>query len=157
MGNEESGLTMAMDPSAPSTPPSPDATAGRSLRLWGVLVLVMFLLTSAVGGSLALEGSYLLVTLTSHIGLALVTLAIAGYSASFVGRCYRASARASAGIAALAALGATIAGTAFLLGGQSNAALYAMEVFAGFGILAAIVMIVIGGPSGIHSPVATSH
>jgi hypothetical protein len=120
-------------------------------------VFVMFLLTSAVGGSLALESSYLLVTLASHIGLAVVTLGVAGYATSFVGRNYRALPRATAGIAALSALGATIAGTIFLLDGQSNSALYAMEGLAVIGTLAAIVMIVVGGPSGKRTPVGTSH
>jgi hypothetical protein len=140
----------------PAIPPSTGVTAGPSLRFWGVLVFVMFLLTSAIGGSLAMESSYLVVTLTSHIGLALVTLGIAGYATSFVGRSYRALPRAFAGIAAISALGATLAGTVFLLGGGSNSALYAMEGFAGLGILAAIVMIVVGGPSGKRVPAGTS-
>jgi hypothetical protein len=129
-------------------PPSSGSTDRRSLRFWGVIVLVMFLLTSAVGGSLAAESSYLAVTLASHIGLALVTLGIAGFATSFVGRSYRPVPRAAAGLAALAALGATISGTVFLLYGQSNAALSAMVGFAVVGIIASIVMIALGGPSG---------
>jgi hypothetical protein len=113
-----------------------------------VLVFVMFVLTSAIGGSLALESSYLAVTLASHIGLALVTLGIAGYTTSFVGRSYRGTPRAAAATSAAAALGATIAGTVFLLGGQISSALYAMEGFALIGILAAIVMMIVGGRSG---------
>lgn len=134
-------------------PSGTDTTGGRSLRSWGVLVLAMFLLTSAVGGSLASESSYLAVTLASHIGLALVTLGIAGYATSFVGRSYRALPRASAGVAALAALGATIAGTIFLLDGQGNPALYAMEGLAVVGIVASLAMIVVGGPAGKSSAV----
>jgi hypothetical protein len=149
-------MTMVTERSATPTPPSTGVIAGLSLRVWGGLVFVMFILTSTVGGSLALESSYLLVTLASHIGLALVTLALAGYTASFVGRSYRTVPRAFAGIAALAALGATIAGTAFLLGGQSNSALYAMEGFAGLGLLAALLMMVFGGPSGKRAPAGTS-
>jgi hypothetical protein len=129
----------------------PGATSRGSLRAWGILLLVMFLLTSAVGGSLALESSYLAVTLASHIGLALVTLGLAGYSASFVGRAYKALPRACSGLAALSALGATIAGTIFLLGGQSNPALYAMEGLAGLGILASLLLVVFGGDSGRRS------
>jgi hypothetical protein len=139
----------------PSSPSKSAPTDGRSLRTWGVLVLVMFLLTSAVGDSLAMESSYLAVTLASHIGLALVTLGIAGFTTMFVGRSYRAAPRASAGVAALAALGATISGTIFLLGGQSNSALHAMEGFAVLGIVAAILMIVVGGPSGKRALAAT--
>ena len=148
---------MTTGPSTPTTPASAGATATGSLRFWGVLVLVMFLLTSAVGGSLASESQYLALTLASHIGLALVTLGIAGYATSFVGRSYRAASRASAGVAALAALGATFAGTAFLLGGGSNAALYAMVGFAGLGIAASVVMIVLGGRSGRRAPSEASN
>jgi hypothetical protein len=137
----------------PNAPQNAKPTAGPSLRTWGVLVFVMFVLTSAVGGSLALESSYLAVTLASHIGLALVTLGIAGYATSFVGRGYRAVPRASAGVAALAALGATVAGTVFLLNGKSNSALYGMEALAVVGILAAVVMMVVGGSSGRREPV----
>ena len=141
-------FTMEAKPPTPADPHSRVATPGRSLRSWGVLVFVMFVLTSAVGGSLALESSYLPITLASHIGLALVSLGIAGYATSSVGRSYRALPRASAGVAALAALGATIAGTVFLLDGQSSSSLYAMEGLAVIGILAALVMIAFGGQSG---------
>ena len=145
----------------PSPPSANDqkvpASSGLSLRIWGILVLVMFLLTSTVGGSLALESSYLPLTLASHIGLALVTVGIAGYVTSFVGRSYRATQRAAAGVAAVAALGATVAGTIFLVGGQSDGALYAMEGLAGLGIIAALVMVAIGGPSGKRTTAPASH
>jgi uncharacterized membrane protein len=112
----------------------------------------MFLLTSAVGGSLALESTYLPITLASHIGLALVTLAVAGYATSFVGRKYRAVPRALAVLAALSALGATIAGAAFWLGGQSDGALYAMGGLGVIGILLGLGLIALGGPSGQRAP-----
>jgi hypothetical protein len=117
----------------------------------------MFLLTSAVGGSLALESSYLLVTLVSHVGLALVTLALSGYGAAVLGRPYNARAKALVGIAALSALIATIAGVTFYFGGQSNAALYTMAGFATLGILVSLLLIVFGGESGKRTPMATSN
>lgn len=147
---------MGTEPPAATSSTDLGATAGRSLRAWGALVFVMFLLTSAIGGSLALESSYLAVTLASHIGLALVTLGIAGYATSTVGRSYRALPRAAAGLAAFAALGATLAGTVFLLAQQSNPALYAMEGFAGLGLLATLVMMAVGGPSGKRRPSGAS-
>jgi hypothetical protein len=152
VGREDPSLIMANQTQQPSTAQSMAVASGPSLRRWGVLIFVMFLLTSAVGGSLALESTYLPITLASHIGLAIVTLGLAGYATSFVGRLYRAVPRALAGVSALAALGATIAGAAFLLGGQTNAALYAMEGLGVLGILASLVLIVVGGPSGKRAP-----
>ncbi|HTT72813.1 MAG TPA: hypothetical protein VMG99_01495 [Thermoplasmata archaeon] len=144
---------MASTNPAPPANPAPEVSStGGSLRLWGVLLLVLFLVTSTVGGSLALESSYLFVTLASHIGLALVTLGVSVYAVAFVGRAYRAVPQGFAGLAALSALGATIAGTVFLVGGQSNGALYAMEGLAGIGILASLVVIVVGGASGKIAP-----
>lgn len=128
-------------------PPS-RARSATSLRVLGVVVLVLFLLTSIVGGSLAVESSYLPVTLLSHIALALVTLGFAGYASSSVGRQYRRAPRAFASLAAFAALAATIAGAVFLFGGQSDASLYAMEGLAGLGILSSGGMIALGGASG---------
>jgi hypothetical protein len=125
----------------PTRPPSP----GISLRIWGIILLVLFLVTSTVGGSLALESSYLLTTLLSHIGLALVTLGVAGYAAAIASRPYKPVPRAFARLTALSALLATIAGTVFYLGGQGAPWLYTMEGFAGLGILASLVLIVVGG------------
>jgi len=147
-------LKLTAAPTSPPVPPPKATPSEPSLRIWGVLVLVFFVLTSAVGGSLALESSYLPITLASHIGLAVVTLAIAGYATSFVGRSYKPLPRALAGLGALAALGATIAGTVFLLGGQSNGALEAMEGLAVIGILAALLMIAFGGSNGRRAPSA---
>jgi hypothetical protein len=140
-----------------ATPPTngrvPRASgSGRSLRLWGVLLLLLFLLTSVVGGSLALESSFLPLTLASHVGLAVVTLGLAVYGAAVLGRPYRALSKGLVGLAGLSALVATIAGTVFLLWGQSNPALYTMEAFAGIGIAASLLLIVFGGESGKRVP-----
>jgi hypothetical protein len=142
----------APTPASPAPAPTDSVPRVRSLRWWGILLLVMFVLTSAVGGSLASESSYLAVTLASHIGLALVTLGVAGYSASMVGPLYKTLPRIFSRLSALAALVAVLAGTDFYLGGQSNYALYAMIGFAVLGIVAALLMIVLGGPSGRRSP-----
>jgi hypothetical protein len=144
---------MSAAPNTTVTPIAPKSAKGISLRGWGVILLVMFLLTSAVGGSLALESSYVLATLVSHIGLALITLGLSGYGAAVLGRKYKALPQAFAGLAALSALIATIAGTIFYFGGQSNPALYAMEGFAGLGILASLLLIVFGGESRKRAPV----
>ena len=63
-------------------------------------------------------------------------------------RHYRTLPRAFSGLAAFSALGATIAGTVFLLGGKPDAALYGMEGLAILGMVSALVMIVAGGTSG---------
>ena len=146
---------MTGSPSAPAARWATAAATGRSLRVWGILILMLFLVTSTLGGSLAIESSYLPATLAGHIGLALVTLGFAGYVTSFAGRSYKVLPRASAGVSALSAIGATIAGTTFLVAGQLPAALYAMEGFAALGILSAVLMIAFGGPSGKRVPVAS--
>ena len=135
---------------SPAAAPKP---ADRSLRPWGGVILVLFVLTSTVGGSLALESSYLIVTLASHIGLALVTLGVAGYASMFIGRSYKPFPRATSGLASFSALVATIAGTVFLVEGQSDIALGVMEGFALLGIIMAILMIAVGGPSGKRAQV----
>jgi len=143
-----------MDAPSPRAEVAPRVGPGArvSLRVWGVVLLVLFVLTSTVGGSLASESQYILLVLAGHIGLALVTLGVAGYATSFVGRRYPVVPRAFAGLAALSALGGTLAGTAYLLGGGGNAALYAMEGFASVGILAAAATIVTGGDPVRSSP-----
>ena len=143
------GASTETAPSSPAGDPAPNkpAAPARSLRPWGAVVLLLFVLTSAIGGSLALESSYLIVTLASHIGLALVTLGLAGYASMVVARSYRGLARASSGLASLSALAATVAGTVYLLGGQGAIALGVMEVFAVLGMIMAFLMIAFGGAS----------
>ena len=135
-----------------SPPVSPSSARGQSrhgpsLRVWGILLLLMFILTSAVGGSLALESSYLIVTLSSHIGLALLTVGLAGYVSGVVSRPYKSRARASARLAGISAGFAAIAGAVFLWLGSSDLALYAMEGFAILGIVASLLMIAFGARS----------
>jgi hypothetical protein len=148
-------MSAVSNSSAGPTPAT--SSSGMSLRVWGVILLVLFLVTSTVGGSLALESSYVLTTLVGHVGLALLTLGVAGYVASTLGRRYKTVPRAFAGLAALSALIATIAGTVFYYGGQGNPALFAMEGFAGVGILASLVLIVVGGASGRRAPAGSSN
>lgn len=133
---------------ASESPPPRMRRPRRTLRAWGVLLLVMFLLTIAVGGSLAAESSYLPITLASHIGLAIATLGLAVFGSAVIAPSYSPRARAAVGAAGLGALGATLAGTIFLLDGQSNPALYAMEGFAIVGVLGSVLTIVFGASSG---------
>ncbi len=123
-----------------------------SLRALGVLILVMFALTSAVGGSLAAESSYLAVTLASHIGLALGTVGVCLYASAVASRPYRVRTRAFVRIAGLCAGGATLAGTYFLLFGPSDIALAAMSGFALLGMVASALIIVFGGASAREAP-----
>jgi hypothetical protein len=112
---------------------------------------VFFLLTSAVGASLASEGTQLAVTLASHIGLALVTLVLAGYGAGMLSSAYRTVPQVAARLAALSALVGVLAGSVFYVT-NSLAALYLMEGFGSLGILCGLLMIVFGGPSGRKAP-----
>lgn len=113
-----------------------------------MLILIMFVLTSAVGGSLALESSYLPVTLASHIGLALLTIGLCAYGSAVVSRPYRSRTRALVRLAGVCAGLASLAGADFLLVGQNVYALAIMSGFALLGMVASALMIVFGGPSG---------
>ena len=147
---------MTISHGSPATRSAAMPTPGLSLRYWGVLVLVFFVLTSLVGGSLALESSYLALTLASHIGLGIVTLALAGYATSVAGRYSRSAPRMGAAVSAVSALIAVIAGTVYLVAGQAAGALYTMEAFAGLGIVGALLMILFGGASGLRSASRTT-
>jgi len=141
-------------PQAPPAAPAP-APRGPSLRVRGVAVFVGFIVVSLLGNSLAFEsGGYNVAYLAAHIGVALLLVAFSGHAAVLAARSYRGVSQAVAALTLLAAIGATIAGTVFLLGGQRNGPLYAMEGLAVLGLLGAILMIVWGGAGSLRQPAA---
>jgi len=144
---------VATPQAAPSTPAATPSVP--SLRIRGIGVFVGFIVVSLLGNSLALEsGGYGLGYLAGHIVVALLLVAFTGHSAVLASRSYRGLSQAVSTLTLVAAIGATIAGTVFLLGGQSNGALYGMEGLAVLGLLGAILMIVWGGAGSLRKTVA---
>ena len=115
-----------------------------SLRIRALGMLVLLLVIATVGGSLALESSYVLAYLALHVGLAVL---LVGFSAHVLIAAFRSAktpAKAGALIAFLCALGATIAGTFFLFGGGSDLALDFMEGLTVVGVIGIILILVWG-------------
>jgi len=129
---------------------------GASFRVRASVALGFFLLEGAIGGSLASEASYNVAALAAHIALALLLVGFSGYTAAIATRPYPLAARLAAALTFVAALGATLSGTAFLLGGQSNSALYAMEGFFVVGVVALVFLIVLGADPKPSTPPAPS-
>lgn len=125
----------------------PTMTARRvSLRLLGIPLLVLIIVESLVGSELAFESSYSTVVLALHILLALGLVGLSG-RALYVAFGYPTSTpRLVAGLNLVASLGATAAGTVFLVGGQNPAALQAMEGFAVLIVLFALLFLTWGSP-----------
>ncbi len=123
------------------TPP----TKNQTLRILALPLLILVIVESAVGGSLALEGStYSMGYLTGHVGLAALLVLLSAWALIVSLRLSSRPAQVAAGITLLACLGATIAGTLFLIGGQSVAALEGMEGSAGLALLSTIFLFVWG-------------
>jgi len=119
------------------------------------VVLVLVLVEILVGNQLALAGSpYPLAYLAGHIALAVI---VSGFAAHVLLRAVRrrhAPVRAAAAITFVAAVGATLGGTWFLVGGMTNPALYAMEGLGGLALLGALLVIVWGGARPSTAPTA---
>ncbi|HTT16789.1 MAG TPA: hypothetical protein VMH49_05485 [Thermoplasmata archaeon] len=131
--------------------PSPGAPGARSprrrasLRVHGVLILVIALAEVLLGNALANDGSpYPASTLYAHVGIAvlLVLLTIGALVVAVRGHPMRS--RAIALVTFLATLGAALGGTIFLDAGGSNVALDLMEGLPVLTLLGAILLIVWG-------------
>jgi hypothetical protein len=136
---------MNPNPAPSNVAPAAPQKKSQSLRVHAVVLLVLVIIESAVGGSLALEGStYSLGYLGGHIGLAVLLVLLSAWVLVLARRVAAPLAQIAAGITLLACIGATIAGTVFLTAGQSNGALDAMEGFAGVAVLTSLILIVVG-------------
>ena len=133
--------TSGSTPSSSATKLSPNT----QLRWRGVGLLVVLGVEGAIGGQLSLAGSpYPPVYLWTHIVLAILLIGFGAHALILARRLSRASATGSAVFTFACILGATIAGTVFLLAGQNNAAFYAMEGLFGVAIVGAILLILLG-------------
>lgn len=129
-------------------PPVPPAMTSRrlSLRLLAIPLLILIIIESLIGSELAFESTYSTWVLALHIIVALMLIGLSG-RALWVAMGYPPSApRIVAGLNLVASVGATAAGTVFLLGNQNPSTLVAMEAFAGLIVLCALVFLVWGSP-----------
>ena len=134
--------------STPGTPPTPPgATARRlSLRMLAIPLFILIIIESLIGSELAFESTYATWVLALHIVVALMLIGLSG-RALWVALGYPTSApRIVAGLNLAASVGATAAGTAFLLGNQNPDALAAMEGFAGLIVLCSLIVLAWGSP-----------
>ena len=116
-----------------------------SLRMRAVGMLVVLLALATVGGTLALEGSsYVLGYLALHIVLAILLVGFSAHVFMATLRLSNTPARASAGLALLSALGATVGGSIFLFVGGNPIALDAMEGLTGVALLGIVLLILFG-------------
>jgi hypothetical protein len=146
-------MAVNASPAAPVT--STPSTRNSSLRYRAIGIFVLLILEILLGNQLAVVGSpYPWPYLAAHIVLSLLLL---GFTAHVLLASVRlgggVAARASAGLTFLSALLATVGGTAFLYAGGSQWALYLMEGFGVFGLLAAILLMVWGSVP-VRSPPA---
>jgi hypothetical protein len=110
-----------------------------------VPIFVLIVIEGYLGSQLSAAGSpYPASYLYAHIGLAILLVLFTGHVFGTSFRVPGAAARASAGITFLAAFGATIAGTVFLLGGGANSAFLAMEGLFGVALVGAILLVLFG-------------
>ncbi len=139
-----------------SAPVKQSQTRNRTLRIRAIPISVLVIVESVLGDPLARAGSpYPLGYLAAHIGLALLLVAFAAHAFVISIRLPSWPARVAACVTFLCALGATIDGTVFLLGGQSRSSLYGMEALAVVALLGAILLFAWGSVAIPASPVST--
>jgi hypothetical protein len=108
-------------------------------------MLVLLIVEGALGGQLAIEGSpYPVGYLAAHIVLAILLVGFTGHAFRLALRLPKGSLKVAAAITFLTTLGATLAGTVFLLGGQATSAFDAMEGLFGVALIGAILLLVLG-------------
>lgn len=136
---------MTSTPTAPLASPVPPETRDRRIRILAAPILLGLLGEILLGNSLASVGSpYPDSYLAAHVALGLFLVALTGWAFGLSVRLPSVRARAVAGVTHLSTLGAVVAGTVFLLAGQAQGALDAMEGLAVLAILGAILLLVVG-------------
>jgi hypothetical protein len=143
-------LATASSPSTPDPAAAVGAGQGRRgrlppLRARAVPLLLLLLVEALLGNQLAVVGSpYPLGYLVAHVALAVLLVAFSTHVLVLARRLPGVPARTAAWVTFVSTIIATAGGTAFLFGGQSSAALYAMVAFAGVAILGAVLLLVWG-------------
>jgi len=129
------------NPVVSTSPPARDTR----LRYRAVPFLVLVLAEILVGNQLAVVSSpYPVGYLAAHVGLSIALIVWGGYLVVTAYQMRRVLARVLSGLCFGPVVIATLSGTVFLLGGGSQAALYAMEGFGGLAFLGSILLILWG-------------
>jgi len=115
-----------------------------SLRIRAVGMLVLLLLVAVLGGELAGESSYTWPYLAAHIVLAVLLIGFSAHVFMAAIRGAKAPAKVGAGVAFVSAVGATISGTVFLLGGSNPIALDGMEGLAIVAVVGILLILIWG-------------
>ena len=131
----------------PSPPVATDEATARNttLRVRAIPIFVLLLGEILLGNQLAEVGSpYPVGYLAAHVVLSVLLVGFTAHVFLAALRLPKAAAKYAAAITFLSTLGATLAGTVFLLGGGSTPSLYAMEGLGGVALIAAILLMVWG-------------
>jgi hypothetical protein len=138
--------------SVPPAPPPP--RTGPSLRVRGVALFVAVLIEILIGNELAIVGTpYPEWLIGLHVVVALLLVIFSAYATFLAFRAAGTGARASAVLAAVGSLGASIGGSVFLYNGSAPA-LTAMEGLGGLALLGALLLILLGGARPVSGTAA---
>jgi len=130
------------------------ARRNHALQLFGIVFLALVIGEGLAGSALMSQKPFAAGTLALHIILALVMVALALWALRLAFRLRGWRPSVAALLALLTAVGATVAGAAFLLGGRAPGALHWMEGFT-VGIIVASVLLVVWGAAekrGVQEP-----
>lgn len=120
------------------------ARRNRALQLFGILFLGLVIAEGLAGSALMTEKPFAAGTLALHIALALVMVWLALWAFRVALRLRGWRPPVAALLALLSTAGATMAGAAFLLGGEAPGALHWMEGCTGGIIVAGVLLLVWG-------------
>lgn len=126
---------------------TPRPPKSNTLRILGGLMLAVVIAESLLGSALMSQKPFAAVALAAHILGALITIGVAAWAFRVAFHLPGWRPRASAALASIGSVGATVAGATFLLGGETRAALDWMGDFDGVLIVAAILLLIWGSVS----------
>ncbi len=129
-----------------------------TLQLIGIVLLALVIVEGLLGSALMTQRPFAAGTLSLHILVALVTVGVTGWTFRLALRRRGWRPFAAAGLALLSALGATVAGADYLLGGKTPTALHWMEGLTGAVLVAAVLLLVWGAATmrGAQEPAPTA-
>lgn len=136
---------MTEQPAQPLAKEAKDTPRVHTVQLSGGAILALVVLDGLFGSALTQQAPYSPLTLALHITSALITIGVAGHALRVSLRLRGWQRQGPAGLALASALGAAIAGGAFLTSDQAPAALHSMEALTGAIALAGVLLTLLGG------------